>query len=56
MLNKGTAFSNVEKDQLGLRGLVPPRRLGHKEQFEKVYNACHGNYIFYQNCIIYLYI
>jgi malate dehydrogenase (oxaloacetate-decarboxylating)(NADP+) len=34
--NKGTAFSEAERDALGLRGLLPARRLSLQEQAEKV--------------------
>ncbi|OQR91730.1 NAD-dependent malic enzyme [Thraustotheca clavata] len=37
LYNKGTGFKEVEKDRLGLRGLVPPRRLNMKTQLEKLY-------------------
>ncbi|UCD37315.1 MAG: NAD-dependent malic enzyme [Fidelibacterota bacterium] len=38
--NKGTAFTAEEKDQLGLRGLLPPRYIPIEEQLERV----HENY------------
>ena len=37
-LNKGTAFSPEERDQLGLRGLVPPRYSSQSDQLARVYN------------------
>jgi len=36
LLNKGTAFSERERDQLGLRGLLPAHVLSLKEQAERV--------------------
>ena len=36
LINKGTAFSAVERDTLGLRGLVPPRIHSQEEQVERV--------------------
>ncbi|EQC31933.1 hypothetical protein SDRG_10450 [Saprolegnia diclina VS20] len=38
LYNKGTGFKAVERDRLGLRGLVPPRRLNMKTQLEKLYD------------------
>ena len=40
--NKGTGFTEEERDQLGLRGLLPPRLLGIDDQLRRVwhnYNA-----------------
>jgi malate dehydrogenase (oxaloacetate-decarboxylating)(NADP+) len=36
LLNKGTAFSDAERDALGLRGLVPPRVFSQEEQLVRV--------------------
>jgi malate dehydrogenase (oxaloacetate-decarboxylating)(NADP+) len=35
-LNKGTAFSDEERDRLKLRGLLPPRVLTQEQQVRKV--------------------
>jgi malate dehydrogenase (oxaloacetate-decarboxylating)(NADP+) len=35
-LNKGTAFSDAERDALGLRGLLPPHVFSESEQEERV--------------------
>lgn len=35
-LNKGTGFTEAERDRLGLRGLLPPRVLSQAEQHERV--------------------
>jgi malic enzyme len=35
--NKGTAFTNRERDQLDLHGLLPPRVMTIEEQMERIY-------------------
>lgn len=39
LYNKGTGFKHIERDRLGLRGLVPPRRLKMSTQLDKLYQA-----------------
>jgi malate dehydrogenase (oxaloacetate-decarboxylating)(NADP+) len=39
LLNKGTAFSEAERDALGLRGLLPPHVASEEEQIQRVMGA-----------------
>lgn len=41
-LNKGTAFTEQERDTLGLRGLLPPRVHTQEEQIERVLRNVRG--------------
>ena len=39
LLNKGTAFTNAERDELGLRGFLPAAVLSIEAQVERVLSA-----------------
>lgn len=41
-LNKGTAFTEEERDRLHLRGLLPPRVLTLEQQLEKILESFRG--------------
>jgi malate dehydrogenase (oxaloacetate-decarboxylating)(NADP+) len=43
LLNKGTAFTERERDALGLRGLLPPRVFTIEEQLNRVYGNFRRN-------------
>ena len=41
LLNKGTAYTEEERDSLALRGLLPPRIFSIEEQAERALNNLH---------------
>jgi malate dehydrogenase (oxaloacetate-decarboxylating)(NADP+) len=41
-LNKGTAFTDEERDRLHLRGLLPPRVLSLEQQLDKTLASFRG--------------
>lgn len=42
ILNKGTAFTEAERDALGLRGLLPPRVLSEELQITRILESVHS--------------
>ncbi len=42
VLNKGTAFTDAERDALGLRGLLPPRVMTQEEQLMRILPGVRG--------------
>ena len=40
LLNKGTAFTEAERDALGLRGLVPPHVATLEAQVARILETC----------------
>ena len=43
ILNKGTAFTEEEREQLGLRGLLPPRIMSQELQAKRVLENLRQN-------------
>jgi len=41
LLNKGTAFTEKERDEFGLNGLIPPRILSLEQQIKKIHQRYH---------------
>jgi len=41
LLNKGTAFTENERDEFGLNGLIPPRILSLEKQIKKIHQRYH---------------
>ena len=56
ILNRGTAFTLVEREQLGLRGLLPVAEETLQQQFDRVIRNCAAKttdlerYIFLMAC------
>ena len=53
MLNKGSAFTEEERDELGLRGLLPPHVATMEEQLARTY-ANYQQKTTAQECYIFL--
>ena len=55
-LNKGTAFTEEERDLLGIRGLLPPRVFNQQEQVDRAIENVRRKpddlerYVFLQPC------
>jgi malate dehydrogenase (oxaloacetate-decarboxylating)(NADP+) len=48
-LNKGTAFTEAERDKLKLRGRLPPRNLTMEQQCAKVLESFRSWEIYYSD-------